>query len=32
VEAIFPMEETPEKWHSFIAKNYEIFDLEPPDV
>lgn len=32
VEAIFPEEELPEKWSAFIAKNYEHFDIEPPDV
>ncbi len=32
VEAIFPEEEVPEKWHKYIAMNYEIFELEPPDV
>jgi len=31
VEAIFPVEEVPEQWHSYIAKNYEHFDLEPPE-
>lgn len=31
VIAIFPLEEVPDKWHSFIAKNYEHFHLEPPD-
>ncbi|MCP4539172.1 MAG: ferredoxin family protein [Chloroflexi bacterium] len=28
VEAIFPEEQVPEKWHSYIAKNYKYFDLE----
>ena len=32
VEAIYPEEDLPEKWYPFIAKNYEHFDLEPPDV
>lgn len=32
VEAIFPEEEVPEKWNAFIAENYTVFDLEPPDV
>lgn len=32
VEAIFPEEEVPEKWEGYIAKNYTVFDLEPPDV
>lgn len=31
VEAIFPEEEVPEKWASYIAKNYTKFDLDPPD-
>lgn len=31
VEAIVPEEEVPEKWESYIAKNYEHFDLEPPE-
>jgi hypothetical protein len=30
VEAIFPEEETPEKWKAFIAKNYEHFGLTSP--
>lgn len=30
VEAIFPIEELPEKWASFIDKNYGQFGLEPP--
>jgi len=30
VEAIFPLEETPDKWKSFIAKNYEHFGMTPP--
>ena len=29
VEAIFPEEEVPEKWASYIAKNYKRFDLDP---
>ena len=32
VEAIYPEEDLPEKWHPFIAKNYEHFDLEPPEL
>lgn len=31
VEAILPMEEVPDKWQSWIAKNYQHFDLEPPE-
>lgn len=30
VEAIFPIEEVPDKWKTFITKNYERFDLESP--
>jgi ferredoxin len=30
VEAIYPMEEVPDKWKQFIAKNYEHFGLTPP--
>jgi NAD-dependent dihydropyrimidine dehydrogenase PreA subunit len=30
VEAIYPMEEVPDKWKAFIAKNYERFNLTPP--
>jgi len=30
VEAIVPEEEVPEKWHEFIAKNYEHFGFTPP--
>jgi NAD-dependent dihydropyrimidine dehydrogenase PreA subunit len=30
VQAIFPEEETPEKWKSYIAKNYEYFGQPPP--
>ncbi len=30
VQAIYPMEELPEKWNDWIAKNYEAFDLEAP--
>lgn len=30
VEAIIPVEEVPEKWDSFTAKNYEHFGLEAP--
>ncbi|HEV7242495.1 MAG TPA: ferredoxin family protein [Thermoanaerobaculia bacterium] len=30
VEAIFPLEEVPEKWKSYIAKNYEHFGMTPP--
>lgn len=29
VSAIFPEEDVPEEWHSFIAKNYEYFGLSP---
>lgn len=29
VEAIFPEDEVPEKWHPYIAKNYEFFGLTP---
>ena len=32
VEAIFPMEEVPDKWHRFIAMNYEQFRLEAPGI
>jgi len=31
VEAIFPEEEVPEKWESYITKNYTKFNLEPPN-
>lgn len=31
VQAIYPMEEVPEKWQGWIAKNFEAFDLEAPD-
>jgi len=30
VEAIFPDDEVPSEWSSFIAKNYEHFDVPPP--
>jgi NAD-dependent dihydropyrimidine dehydrogenase PreA subunit len=30
VQAIFPEEEVPEKWKSFIAKNYEYYGQTPP--
>jgi formate hydrogenlyase subunit 6/NADH:ubiquinone oxidoreductase subunit I len=30
VEAIYPMEEVPDKWRAFIAKNYQHFGLTPP--
>ena len=30
VQAIFPEEETPEQWKSFIPINYKYFDQEPP--
>ena len=30
VQAIFPEEETPEKWKGFIAPNYEYFGQAPP--
>jgi ferredoxin len=30
VQAIFPEEEVPEKWKSFIAVNYEYFGQAPP--
>jgi len=30
VQAIFPAEETPDEWESYIAKNYEKFDLVAP--
>jgi NAD-dependent dihydropyrimidine dehydrogenase PreA subunit len=29
VEAIFPEDETPDKWQDYIAKNYERFGLTP---
>ena len=32
VEAIFAEEEVPEKWEAWIAKNYQAFDLEPPEL
>jgi NAD-dependent dihydropyrimidine dehydrogenase PreA subunit len=32
VEAIYPLEEVPDKWKTFVAKNYEAFSLEPPNV
>ena len=32
VEAIVPEEEVPEEWEKWIAKNYEAFDIEPPDL
>ena len=32
VEAIFPEDETPEKWNEYIKKNYNRFDMEPRDV
>ena len=31
-EAIFSQEEVPEKWQLYIVKNYEYFDLTPPDI
>jgi ferredoxin len=30
VQAIFPEEEVPEKWNSFIPLNYKYFGQEPP--
>ncbi len=30
VEAIVPEESVPDKWHGWIARNYEAFGLEPP--
>jgi len=30
VKAIFPLEEVPEEWKIWIAKNYEHFGLTPP--
>ncbi len=30
VQAIYTDEEVPEKWHSWIARNYEAFGLEAP--
>ncbi|MEP6939090.1 MAG: ferredoxin family protein [Rudaea sp.] len=30
VEASYPLEEVPDKWRAFIAKNYEHFNLAPP--
>jgi NAD-dependent dihydropyrimidine dehydrogenase PreA subunit len=30
VEAILPIEEVPDKWKAFIAKNYEHFGFAPP--
>ncbi|MCH8992073.1 MAG: 4Fe-4S binding protein [Acidobacteria bacterium] len=30
VEAIVPDDEVPDKWQSWIAKNYEAFDMEAP--
>ncbi|RMD89322.1 MAG: ferredoxin family protein [Calditrichaeota bacterium] len=30
VEAIFPEDEVPEKWHDYIRYNYEAFGLTPP--
>ena len=30
VQAIFPLEEVPEQWTEWIAKNYEHFDMEAP--
>jgi cold shock CspA family protein/NAD-dependent dihydropyrimidine dehydrogenase PreA subunit len=30
VHAIVPMEEVPDKWKAFIAKNYQHFGLTPP--
>lgn len=30
VEALFPIEEVPDKWKSWIARNYQQFNLEPP--
>ena len=30
VQAIYPMEEVPDKFKAFIAKNYEHFKLTPP--
>jgi NAD-dependent dihydropyrimidine dehydrogenase PreA subunit len=30
VQAIFPIEEVPNKWNRFIAKNYEWFHLSAP--
>ena len=32
VQAIFPLEEVPDKWKAFIAKNYERFGLTPNAV
>ncbi len=28
VTAIFPEEDTPEEWHSYIPKNYEFFETQ----
>ena len=30
VQAIFPLEEVPDQWAEWIAKNYEHFDMEAP--
>ena len=30
VQAIYPQEEVPEKWRSFVARNYEHFSLASP--
>jgi NAD-dependent dihydropyrimidine dehydrogenase PreA subunit len=30
VEAIFPEDEVPEKWHDYIRINYEAFGVEAP--
>ena len=30
VQAIYPMEEVPDKWKECTAKNYEQFGLTPP--
>ena len=30
VDAIFPDDEVPDEWTSFIAKNYVRFEVEPP--
>ena len=30
VQAIYTLEEVPDKWKAFIAKNYEHFGFTPP--
>ena len=30
VQAIFPLEEVPDQWKEFIAKNYEHFGIAAP--